>query len=158
MASSRLNGYTTTHGAGGLYLDCLPIDKSHDCGVPHFYFVTDGPTSHVGFRNRLALLRWLELRGIEAPEEIEEPGPDGAPVKSMRLVGTYRRVRLLNSEDFGRIEGVQTWEMDNGQYTRAVVTTESDGVRTVCFLDPNASGLEVLDWREGRAIEDAGRL
>lgn len=135
-----------------LWLHCMTKDEPVGCG-PYFYTVTTGAaTAHTAFRTRAALLHFLELYGLTAPQDIPEPG---ARAFSMPLAGSYREVMHMDGDALDTLTGRRVRHMNNGAYTLGIVVTADDGIRTVHVLNPNVLRV-VYHHAESRLLEDAG--
>lgn len=99
--------------------------------IPHAVFYTDAQRDD-----------WLALRGLTLTEG--------------KVVGTYRLARHLDAGRFRRLNGNSILYPDFGEYTRAIVTQDDDGLRTVHLLYPEY-GREVFDYPASERREREGR-
>jgi len=123
----------TTHNS--LWLNCLTAEqRERTCA--YWYTVTDhGSMPHTAFRRKSSLLRWLHERGLT----IAAPLPDELGTHaSIKIEGGYRRQMHMDPEVFDRVIGSRSLALSNGEYTLAVISDDSDGLRTVHTLNPNA--------------------
>lgn len=124
-------------------------------GGGYTYIVQTRNMAHVAFHKRTSLNLWLKERGLRLAEELvdadgwdsttlEMADPDG------HFTGSYRIAHYVAPVDeFLKLEGELVWQMDNSDYTRAVITRDLDGIRTVHVLNCNVKDRPVLDWQEG---------
>ena len=141
--------YTPTYR--GLHLATFtPEQHERTCG--YWYAISSHSTPHTAFRTRLALMRWLEDRGLAVLGHVPDAGTWG----SNRVEGEYREQMHMSYDAFYALEGQQTRAMSNAQYTLAIITMDDDGLRTVHTLNPNCQDRPVFDYRASQALEDAG--
>lgn len=130
-----------------LWLNCLTKGQ-HDNTCGYWYTITEGGTPHTAFATRAALLAWLHDRGLIVREHIPAPGE----WKSITIEGEYSTECHMDVAAFESLEGFETREMSNGQYTKAIITGADSGPRTVHTLNPNVKTREVYDYQESRAL------
>jgi hypothetical protein len=129
---------------------CTLDPESHARTCDYWYLVrTHGGTmAHTAFRTRDGLLRWLSERGLS----LTEPLPDHGTHSSQRISGTYRRESHYSPDEVTAYHATAatcievTREMSNGAYTEARITLDSDGLRTVHFLNPNVRERITFDY------------
>lgn len=138
-----------------MHLACLD-EGMHRLTCSYWYTITEHVSPHTAFRTRLALLKFLELRGLavdgELPEEMGTPA-------CFRVRGSYRTAMHTSlSRFYSHAPGAmfQTIAMSNGSYTLGLITEEADGLRTVHTLNPNVVR-PIFDWRACDALTDAGQ-
>lgn len=123
-----------------------PEHRAMTCG--YYYTVTKAHGgAHTAFVTRAGLDRWLSERGLSLA------GPLDAEGLCCAVLGTYRtEMHLSDADQFPDLKGVLTRAMSNGDWVEGVITTDSDGVRTVHTLNPNVRGRKVYDYRESEAL------
>ncbi len=147
--------YSTKHGQ----MQATALDQEmHERTCGYWYTVTTwAATSHVAFRTRRGLDRWLEERGLKLRDELPEtPGE----YSTTPVIGEYYEAshgehsptddephRMIEPASFRNVQPVViTADMSNGRYTLALVSINFDGTRTVHTLNPNVkSRIEPVD-------------
>lgn len=145
-------GYTRTYS--GMWL-CSLTAEQRERTCSYWYTVTTfGSTPHTAFRTRQALLRWLDLTGLQAKIDI----PPHGEWSSSRLLGSYREeMHLHDAASFYGLDGIRARAMSNGDYVDAIVTTDPyDGLRTIHTLNPNVKNRRTYNHQESREREDSG--
>jgi hypothetical protein len=134
--------------------------EQHEQHGPYWYIVTNGSMSHTAFETRAGLDRWMEERGLALEGELPAAGTWG----TARVLYGYREAMHgeFLTDDYADGMGpgefyslrwvLATAAMSNGQYTLALATEDSAGVRTVHTLNPNVRGRVVFDWRAMREV------
>lgn len=141
-----------TREINNLTVACLtPEQRERTCS--YWFAVQSNHTSETAFRTLAAFHQWLDLLGIECPEELPPQGEH----KFIWLKGLYRVCSHLDVAAFYKLEGRVTRWMNNGRYTMAVITRDDDGIRTVHHLNCNCPRLE-FDYDESRRLQDAGQI
>lgn len=121
---------------------------SHRRTCGYWYTVTQSTMAHTAFRSREALDLWLSDRGLMLPAPMDNPEGDWCGI-----VGTYREhVHMIDPAEFDKIEGLQTRDMSNGEWTKAIISTDADGIRTVHTLNPNIRTRTVYDYAESNLM------
>ncbi|MBF7012555.1 hypothetical protein QUC32_23180 [Novosphingobium resinovorum] len=135
-----------------LHVACLTKDQHRQtCG--YWYTVTSNSTPHTAFRTPAALLRWLEDRGLS----LASPLPEDCGVHaSISIDGAYRTASHMSYDEFYRTGGFHTRLMDNARYTRAIISEDADGLRTVHHLNCNCRERPAYGHEESRQLEDMG--
>ena len=92
-------------------------------------------------------MRWLEERGLSVPDPMPEHTTHGV----LPICGTYRQRMHITCAEFDLLIGQRTRTLSNGEWTLAIITTDSDNLRTVHTLNPNVRDRPVFDYAESRA-------
>lgn len=120
-----------------------PEQHERTCG--YWFTVTSGAMAHTAFETRAGLDRWLDERGLSLADDLPEAGT----FATTRIIGEYRTESHgeFLSDDYrdGMGEGdfyslcpiAAATTLSNGRYTLALITEDSDGVRTIHTLNPN---------------------
>ncbi len=116
------------------------------CG--YYFTVRANGFAHHGFRTRNALDNWLQERGLALTDNMDEPGAFTI------IKGQYRAKMLWSLEQLDALFGYQTRILSNGRYTKAIITTDDAGVRTVYCLGPNVKERITYDHATTRALMD----
>ncbi len=129
-------------------LDVCHLDvDSHRRTCGYWFTVTSGCTAHTAFATRRGLNLWLAERGLTLASPI-----DMQPSHAF-IIGEYRtRSYLHDAADFYGLKGLETRTLSNGDYVRAIITTDDDGIRTVHTLNPNIRDRQVFDYRESNKL------
>jgi hypothetical protein len=108
------------------------------------FFCRTGPQClpHAGFYTQAQRDGWLAMRGLS--------------IEGQRATGSFRIAQHRSAEAFHALPGEAHLCLDQDDYTRAIVTADSDGVRTVHLLLPDC-GREVLDFATSDRLDRAGR-
>jgi len=114
------------------------------CG--YWYTVTCGTLAHVAFATREHLDLWLSERGLAIAGDISESG------SSSVIVGQYRETCHMNPAGLDGLTGIDTRRLSNAEYTRAVIVTDSGGIRNVHYLNVNIRSRITYDYTESRAM------
>lgn len=124
----------------------FPVDTRLTVGQrdPLRFFCRAGPQClpHAAFHTQAQRDGWLAMRGLTL---------DG-----QRAVGSFRLALHRSRAAFAALRGESHLHADQGGYTRAVVTTDLDGLRTVHLLEADCGG-EVLDIAASERLDRAGR-
>lgn len=144
----RTNAIATTaytRRYDGLHLTALPTSIRPNNAGPYYYLVTQRATSHVAFRTRRGLQRWLVERGLFVDfSGIPEQRDD---VIGAEIVGRYYdAMPVCERSEFDKLRGYDTWQMSNARWTSAVVTQNDDGEHVVNFMNPNCDRHEAPDY------------
>jgi len=136
----------TTHYVRTTYDDLwvsrfTELQRKNNCG--YWFTVTSHGMAHTAFDTIDGLHRWASERGITIERELMEPG-------HCRITGQYRKASHLcgDPSEVEQMEGLHTRDLSNGDYVVAVITTDTDGVRTVHTLNPNVRGRKTFNHRE----------
>lgn len=122
-----------------------PEQHERTCG--YWYTVTSGAMAHTAFATREGLDQWLRERNLSLRNDLPARGEWGVSA----IVGTYRRRSTMDVDEFEAIEPIiATPVMSNGAYTLGLITEDSDGVRTVHYLNPNVRSRLVFDHARTR--------
>lgn len=130
-----------------LYLYTLDLEGNKKF-APYWYLLHRGAFSYKAFVHRASLLRWLEERGLT----LSEPLPEHGSSRQLKVVGTFREVAHSDAHSFSLIQGSETRQLNNGDYTKAIITTDGDGVNTVHYMHPSNDSRIVYDYRESAAM------
>lgn len=124
----------------------FPVDIRLTVGQrdPFRFFCRVGPQClpHAGFHTQAQRDGWLAMRGLAL---------DG-----QRAVGGFRIAHHRSRAAYLALRGESHLYQDQGVYTRAVVTADSDGLRTVHLLEADCER-EVLDYDASERRDRAGR-
>jgi len=113
--------------------------------IGYKFTVTEGATSHTAFRYRSSLLRWLDQRGLDLTEDLEEG-------ECQKIVGKYKSHMHLSYADFYQHfdSAHHTKLLSNGKWTLGLITTDDDGIKTVHHLNPNCIYRPTFNYQECR--------
>lgn len=136
-----------------LHLTC--VDQKHHDRCSYWFLVSAGSMSHKAFRTIEALEQWLEKLNLK----LEHPLVDYqyGDIRSIRIVGTYRTALHRSYDEFYSLEGPRIREVDNGDYTLGIISTEDDGLRTINVLNPNNHDRPMFRYRESQVLIDSGQ-
>ena len=123
-----LQAHTNFHVA------CLDPDQhSRTCG--YWYTVTSHSQAHTAFSTKVALLDWLNERGLTLSDAL--PDEQGT-FKSIPVAGTYLEASYMDASAFMAITpALKIAQLSNARYTLGKVTEDADGIRTVHYLNVN---------------------
>lgn len=123
-------------------LHVLALDKAaHDRTCGYWYTVDSRATAHTAFKSRAALLQWATERGLTIDGEV----PDAGTRASLPVLGAFRTALHMSPTRFGTLQGEESRTMCNGDYTRAIITHDDDGLRTVHALNPNVRTRQIFN-------------
>ncbi|MFD4356831.1 hypothetical protein ACFWPX_30065 [Nocardia sp. NPDC058518] len=125
----------TTREYAHMSLQCLTErQRENSCG--YWYTITDKATAHTAFRVNMDLHEWLETRNLSLAADI--PSTVGEH-KVIEVIGTYRTMSYYQATgEFLAIEPLVCIPfLNNGEYTIGKITEDTDGTRTVHYLNPN---------------------
>ena len=134
----------------GLTVICAD-ERIHANTCDYWYLVKDRGTAHTAFNRRESLTQWLKDRGLSLDGELSEHGT----FKVVHVIGNYRNVMHWSYDQFfgmANPHNIVTRALSNGQYTMAIITTDTDGMRTVHTMNPNCKYRPVYDYWESRAM------
>lgn len=126
----------------------------HERTCGYWFTVTSGALAHTAFATRAGLDHWLAERALALEKALPEAGTHGFT----RIIGEYRTASwgefLDDDPRLGMGPGAfyslhpiaATAEMDNANYTLALIT-EEDGVRVINFLNCNVRSRVIFDRR-----------
>lgn len=127
-------------------------EEQHAKTCGYWYTVTSKSTPHTAFRTRAALLRWLEDMGLSVDREIPTEGESWyAPI-----FGSFRVALHMDLAELYATEGFTRRDVQNGEYTLAIVSSDEDGLRTLHQPNPNCRTRPVYDYRTSQIAVDAG--
>lgn len=111
----------------------------------YWYLVYAGSYNHTAFESQAGLLRWATERNLKIVDPLPEHMKGG---DSIKVEGSYRTLSHSSYDEFFCLEDVvvKTKTLSNGDYTLALITEDSDGVRTVHTLNPNCKFRPVYDY------------
>lgn len=139
---------TATNTYRNLYL-CTLARAAHERTCGYWYLVhCDWATSHTAFAQREHFLTWLEHLGLS----LEAPIPEHGQHSGQKIVGSYRTAAHMSYDAFYALQGLQVRTMSNGRYTLGIITTDTDGIRTLHTLNPNCHYRPEYDYTESRAL------
>lgn len=125
--------------------------EQHQRTCNYWYTITERAAPHTAFTSEAGLQNWLTERGIALTQPLTKPGE----WSSQPLAGSYVTKSHYTPEDvayFNQLDAlITTRTPSNGNYTLAKIT-ETDGIRTVHTLNPNAKERVVFDYRESEAL------
>lgn len=125
--------------------------EMHERTCGYWYVVQNRFGPHTAFRTRAHALRWLERLGLTVKHDLPEEGNFlFQPIK-----GAYRRSSHMDAAAFEALRGETLPCLDNAQYTKGVITSDDDGLRTLHHLNCNLTR-EIYDYRLMREQEDRG--
>lgn len=109
------------------------------------YLITTPTFSHCAFRTKAGLRQWLRDTGLQIGPRIKHLW------HTRPLLGHYYDDMMGDEQAFAQLRQSGQWRearaMSNGDYTRAVITWDNEGVNTIHYLNPNCRR-EVLPYRE----------
>lgn len=117
----------------------------------YWYTVTSHATSHTAFNQLSSLHKWMDERGLTLKSELPPHGEHGV----VWIVGEYRRQAHMSYDEFYNLPNVvvESKTLSNGDYVRARITQDLDGIRTVHTLNPNCRQREVFNYNECRIAQ-----
>lgn len=121
-------------------------EERHKQTCGYWFTVTCGSSAHVAFATRGQLDNWLSERGLVIDGDISCNGT------SSHITGQYRDTSHMNPTALDHLDGIETRQLSNAQYTRAIVTTDPDGIRNVHYLNVNIRSRIVYDYTESRQM------
>lgn len=128
---------------------CALDREQHEKTCGYWYVVQNMHGPHTAFKTKAQALRWLDRLGLTIERELPEAGAhDFQWVK-----GSYRRDSHVDVAVFDALVGETVPCLDNAQYTKGVVTTDADGIRTLHHLNCNLPR-EVYDYRLTREQDE----
>lgn len=127
---------------------CALTQEQHERTCGYWYTVQNAMTAHTAFATKAEAMRWLERRGLTIEHELPETGQHGF----QKIFGSYRRISHMDVSTFETLQGEMIPCLDNAQYTKGVITTDADGVRTVHHLNCNVTR-EIYDYQQTRQAE-----
>ncbi|EHK77704.1 hypothetical protein SM0020_12290 [Sinorhizobium meliloti CCNWSX0020] len=128
---------------------CALDPEQHERTCGYWYVVQNMHGPHTAFRTKAQAMRWLERLGLTIERELPEAGQHDF----QWIKGGYRRSSHMDVAAFAALQGVEVPCLDNAQYTKGVITTDADGIRTLHHLNCNAPR-EVYDYRLTREEEE----
>jgi hypothetical protein len=133
-----------TYGAAGSLHLTTYSPELHERGCGYWYAVEHQAFAHTAFRQRSALVLWLSERGLS----LSAPLPDEKVYSCQRLKGQYRQALHGSYDLFYSLIGTRTREVNNGDYTMAIITDDEDGIKTVNVLNCNCADRPKYDHAE----------
>ena len=120
----------TTHD--GLSVSALTSGRrAQTCG--YWFTIQSHHTAHTAFDTVDGLRRYLTERGLKMAEPLNATG------EFVQIIGAYRtNGSHYDLAAFDAIDGIRSVTLSNGDYTTCVITTDTDGLRTVHTMNPNA--------------------
>jgi hypothetical protein len=128
---------------------CSLTKEGHERTCGYWYVAQNMNGPHTAFRTKAQALRWLDRLGLRIEQDLPEAG-----VHSFQpVIGTYRRSSHTDVTAFDVLQGDEVPCLDNAQYTKGVITTDEDGLRTLHHLNCNVPR-DVYDYRLMRETEE----
>jgi hypothetical protein len=130
---------------------CHLDERQHARTCGYWYTVTEGAMSHVAFATRAGLDRWMHERGLVFADPMPANRED---FWTGKIIGHYyRNCELYSQDDWANLPGVlvETWEVNNGDYTEAKITRHPDGSMIVNLVNCNCKWRKVADYSTMRA-------
>ena len=145
--------------------------EEHEHTAGYWFTVTNGAIAHTAFRTRPELDRWLYERGLSLENDIPDyslpgviPDPDNWREGMTRILGEYKSVshgvfsdepfspdypdgqrKMIEDDEWKSLVPIAaTAGLSNGRYTLFLIT-ESEGIRTVHYLNPNVKTRVTFD-------------
>ena len=105
--------------------------EQHARTCNYWYVVRTDGTAHTAFRTLRGLLAWCKTHGLPEPVGI------GGHAATVELKGAYQEEMYMDRESFDAIQGKHIIKLSNGSYTLGKVTSDTNGVCTVHYCNPN---------------------
>lgn len=122
--------------------------EGHDRTCGYWYVVQNSNGPHTAFATKGEAMRWLDRLGLTIGHDLPEQGThDWQPI-----IGGYRRASHVDVDAFNALDGLTVPCLDNARYTKGIITTDSDGMRTLHHLNCNVAR-EEYDYRLTREQE-----
>jgi hypothetical protein len=102
--------------------------------------------AHTAFAKREHFDAWCHMLGLTVQDSIDEPGT------SARIFGSYRTDMSMDPASLDSLSGNLVRWLSNGEYTKAIVTNDPDGIRTVHYLNCNIRERVKYDYAESREL------
>lgn len=107
---------------------------------PYQWLIQQHGTPTNAFVYKHAFRMWLQERGLKL---------EGRAARYQKIIGTFYERSFIDSP---LPAGEESLQLDNGDYTRAVITKGEDGLKVVNYHNANTRNREVADYRWADAI------
>jgi hypothetical protein len=122
--------------------------EGHARTCNYWYLIQSNHGPHTAFTSREHMLAWLEQLGLSLTTELPEHGE----WSHQKVTGAYRTALHGDMAAFNALSGLELPALQNGDYTKTVITLDADGICTKHQLNPNVRNRPVYDYRASQAL------